>query len=280
VLTLLLGFAAVNTGNNLLYLLVSALLGFMAVSGLIGRYNLARLHLDFQPPTEIYAGIETLATIELRNNKPYPSFLVVVELADGQALFPVIPGRSSLRKTLPLTLDKRGRNQLPDGAFRSIFPVNFFIRSFPARTASEATVFPTPRDCHAAAVPEGKKSLGNHATPRRGSDGEIDRIGDYRGGEPLKMIHWKLTARQDQLMIKETSDTAREPVVIEPQSLPGNDIEGQLRCATWLVNRYMRDHRPVGLQLPQQRIAPSTGTRHRLHLLTELALYGQNQVTT
>ncbi|PLX76004.1 MAG: hypothetical protein C0615_07340, partial [Desulfuromonas sp.] len=55
VLTLLLGFAAVNTGNNLLYLLVSALLGFMAVSGLIGRYNLARLRVDFLPPPEIYA---------------------------------------------------------------------------------------------------------------------------------------------------------------------------------------------------------------------------------
>ena len=81
-------------------------------------------------------------------------------------------------------------------------------------------------------------------------------------------------------MVKETSDTAREPVIIEPQALPGNGIEEQLRCASWLVNRYMRHNRPVGLQLPQQRIAPSTGIRHRLHLLTELALYGQNKVTT
>jgi hypothetical protein len=33
-LTLLTGFAAVNTGNNLLFLVVSALLAFMAVSGI------------------------------------------------------------------------------------------------------------------------------------------------------------------------------------------------------------------------------------------------------
>ncbi|NHZ72792.1 MAG: hypothetical protein GWP17_06885, partial [Aquificales bacterium] len=57
---------------------------------------------------------------------------------------------------------------LPDGAFRSIFPVNFFIRSFPARTSAEATVFPAPRSCQAAAAPEGKKSLGDHASSRRG----------------------------------------------------------------------------------------------------------------
>lgn len=279
-MTLLLGFAAVNTGNNLLYLLVSSLLGFMAVSGLIGRYNLARLRLDLHPPTEVYAGIETLATVELHNSKPYPSFLVVVELAGGQALFPIIPGRSTLRKSIPLKLDQRGRNQIPDGALRSIFPVNFFIRSFPAYLSAEAVVFPAPRDCHAAAAPEGKKALGDHSTAMRGNEGEIERIGDYRGGEPLKMIHWKLTARQDALMVKEASDTAREPVLIEPKELPGNTIEDQLRCATWLVNRYMRNNRPVGLQLPQQKIAPKTGTRHRLHLLTELALYGQNQVSS
>jgi uncharacterized protein (DUF58 family) len=252
----------------------------MAVSGLIGRYNLARLRVDIDPPPEIYAGIETLATVELTNRKPYPSFLIVVELAGGQALFPIIPGRSTLRKSLPIKLMDRGRCRLPSGSFRSIFPVNFFIRSFPADIATEATIFPTPRSCRDTASPEGRKSLGDYVTPRRGSEGEVERIGDYRGGEPLKMIHWKLTARQDVLMVKEASDTSREPVVIEPQLLPGSGLEERLRCAAWLVNRYMRQNRPVGLQLPKQRIAPSTGTRHRLHMLTELALYGQNQVST
>ncbi len=56
-MTLLLGFAAVNTGNNLLYLLVSALLGFMAVSGILGRWNLARLSLRCLPPDELFDGV-------------------------------------------------------------------------------------------------------------------------------------------------------------------------------------------------------------------------------
>ncbi|NIQ94317.1 MAG: DUF58 domain-containing protein, partial [Desulfuromonadales bacterium] len=171
------------------------------------------------------------------------------------------------------------RCRLPTGSLRSIFPVNFFIRSFPARISAEATVFPTPRSCHGASSPEGKKNLGDHPSPLKGADGEIEKIGDYRGGEPLKMIHWKLTARQDELMVKETSETAREPVMIEPRQLPGEGLEDKLRCATWLVNRHMRQNRPVGLQLPQQRIAPATGDRHRLRMLKELAFYGQNQVS-
>jgi len=46
----LIGFAAVNTGNNLLYLLVSALLGFMAVSGVLGKWNLAGVEVCYVLP--------------------------------------------------------------------------------------------------------------------------------------------------------------------------------------------------------------------------------------
>jgi len=250
----------------------------MAVSGLIGRYNLARLRVEIVPPPEVYAGIETLAAVELTNRKPYPSFLVTVELAGGQALFPIIPGRTTVRKNLSLTLDRRGRHRLPEGSYRSIFPVNFFVRSFPAPVTSEATVFPAPLSCRDACSPLGHENRGEQTTARRGADGEVERIGEYRGGEPMKMIHWKLTARQDALMVKEAADTAREPVIIEIRHLPGRSLEERLRCATWLINRYVRQSRPVGLQLPERRISPSTGTRHRLHLLTELALYGQDQV--
>jgi hypothetical protein len=68
-MTLLLGFAAVNTGNNLLYLLVSALLGFMAVSGVLGRWNLAGLGVRIEVPDEIYDGVPTLLTVRLANRK-------------------------------------------------------------------------------------------------------------------------------------------------------------------------------------------------------------------
>ena len=81
------------------------------------------------------------------------AFLITVERAGGQALFPIIPGRATVRKSLSLTLDRRGRHRLPEGTYRSIFPVNFFVRSFPAPLSSEATVFPAPRRCREAAAP-------------------------------------------------------------------------------------------------------------------------------
>jgi uncharacterized protein (DUF58 family) len=91
------------------------------------------------------------------------------------------------------------------------------------------------------------------------------------------MIHWKLTARQGELLVKELADSAGEPLILDLRKLPGTNIEQQLGCATWLVGHSLRNNRPVGLQLVDRLIPPSTGRRHRLQLLTELALYGSDQ---
>ncbi|HSO10199.1 MAG TPA: hypothetical protein VLR45_09430, partial [Desulfoprunum sp.] len=128
-MTLLLGFAAVNTGNNLLYLLVSALLGFMAVSGFLGRWNLARLTLRCVPPEEVYDGVPTLLGIELGNRRRHlPVCLMEVHLAGESLLFPLVEAGASQRKSLPATLHGRGWQPLPSLEVRSRFPINFFIR--------------------------------------------------------------------------------------------------------------------------------------------------------
>ena len=260
--------------------MVASLLGFMAVSGLIGRYNLAGLKLDVTVPDELFAGVETLAGVRLHNQKRFPAFLVMVEVGADSVLFPLLPGRQVARKPLALTLPSRGRQLAPQGTFRSRFPVNFFIRSFSSLDESELTVFPTPRSCRELLPDSTGRQAGRQAIARRGGDGDIERISRYSGREPLKMIHWKLTARQGELLVKELADTAGEPLVLDLQELPGENLEQQLGCATWLVGHCLRNNRSVGLQLPHMLIPPSSGRRHRLQLLTELALYGADQTTT
>jgi uncharacterized protein (DUF58 family) len=276
----LLGFAAVNTGNNLIYLMDASLLGFMAVSGLIGRYNLAGLELELSMPDDLFAGVETLVSVRLYNRKRFPTFLLAVEIGDASVLFPLLPGRHSARKPLPFVLLNRGQQLLPPGTFRSCFPVNFFVRSFSAPEAGTATVFPAPRPCRQFIPDAQGVQSGRHVATKRGGDGDIERISKYSGQEPLKMIHWKLTARQGELLVKELADSAGEPLILDLAKLPGKDIEQQLSCATWLIRHALRNNRPVGLQLPERMIPPSTGRRHRLQLLTELALYGSDQAET
>jgi uncharacterized protein (DUF58 family) len=272
-----LGFAAVNTGNNLLYLLVSALLGFMAVSGVLGKWNLSRLEVRYLPPQEIYDGLPTLLGLELVNHRRWlPVFLMEVVVADRALFFPIVDRRRGCRKSFDLTLSGRGRQFLPGLVVRSRFPVNFFIRSQKLPNASQVTVFPAPHPCPdpLQADPGGRQGVRQQW--QRGFEGDIDRISDYQGGEPLKSIHWKLTARHDRLKVKELSATTGKPVILNLADLPGPGIEQRLRCASYLVVRWLREGCPVGLKVGERELAPGAGHQHKLLLLEALALYGQD----
>lgn len=274
-MTLLLGFAAVNTGNNLLYLLVSALLGFMTVSGILGRWNLAGLGVRLEVPDEIYDGVETLLTVRLENRKRLlPTFLIEVVLPAGRTTFPLVERRGAASGTLPAVFYGRGIHTVVEAQARSIFPINFFIRSFPVPVERRLTVFPAPRPCRLAGEAGRKGAGGELPVARKGYEGELSRIADYRGGEPLKLIHWKLSARQGELKVKELSAAARLPVTIELDLLPGG-LEERLRCASYLVGSYLRDNRPVGLRLGGRMLPPAVGRAHKLRLLAELAGHGQ-----
>jgi len=274
-MTLLLGLAAVNTGNNLLYLLVSALLGFMAVSGLLGRWNLAGLRLHLEVPDEVYAGVETLLSVRLENRRRLlPACLIEVLLPTGRTTFTLVERRGSASEALPALFPARGIQTMAGVEVRSIFPINFFVRSFPLEVNRRITVFPSPRPCRPAGDGERKKAGGEMPAARKGYEGELHRITDYRGGDPLKLIHWRLSARHGGLKVKELSAADRPPVTIDLERLPG-DAEERLRCATYLILSFLRENRPVGLRLGKRALPPAVGRAHKLRLLAELAVHGQ-----
>lgn len=88
-LTLFLGIAAINTGNNLVYMIVAALLSFLLISGFYGKRNLSRLIVDVTFPEEVFARTETLVTVVLVNRRRYlPAFLMRVSLGKPPSSFP------------------------------------------------------------------------------------------------------------------------------------------------------------------------------------------------
>jgi uncharacterized protein (DUF58 family) len=276
-LTLLLGFAAVNTGNNLIYLLVSALLGFMVVSGILGRGNLRHLHLDLLFPDEIYAGIPTLITLRLTNGRRRShAFLLRVLILDQAPLFVAISRRESATTTIEVTFQERGVRNLTGIRLSSIFPINFFRRSFPLTDVPTVTVFPAPRPCQNRTAEGSAPRLGERPLARLGLDGDLAGIADYSGSEPMKSIHWKLSARHDQLKIKKQDATTTSPLIVELDELPGAGLEERLSCASFLINNCSRAGRPVGLKLGGRVLEPSTGRPHKLRLLKELAGHGHN----
>ena len=271
-MTLLLGFAAVNTGNNLLFLMVAALLAFMTASGLSGWQNIKGLRGMVEFPDEIYAGEECLVALRLENDKRYlPSFLLDLTLPFGGAVsFFMLPRSGSESELLPLTFPHRGDQELSRGELSSPFPVNFFVRRTGVAMSGRCVVFPRPLPFPFAEPEGGRHPAGGGNSRRKGDEGELLRISDYTGAEPLRLIHWRLSARSQGLKVKELAGALQKPFFIDPSLLPG-DAEERLSRAAWLINRFIRDLRlPVGLRLGELVIPPEDSRRHRLRLLTEL----------
>lgn len=73
---LLIGVAALNTGNNLLFIIVAAMLAAIIVSGIASAMVLRGLRLEVILPTHVFAKQSVMARVHVRNALPIGSFSV------------------------------------------------------------------------------------------------------------------------------------------------------------------------------------------------------------
>ncbi len=129
--TLLIGIAALNTGNNLLYIIVAAMLAAILVSGIVSALVLRDLQLDVRLPEHVFAGRPVLGRILLRNPRTrLPSFSIHVvpskrKKAVSQwlwepATFGFPPKRPPEQQWVRLP-DRRVRRIVHDGSTPGIF---------------------------------------------------------------------------------------------------------------------------------------------------------------
>jgi uncharacterized protein (DUF58 family) len=130
-IVLVIGIAALNTGNNLLYIVLAAMLAAILVSGFASAIVLRDLELDVRLPEHVFAGRPTLGRIVLRNPRRWlPSFSVNVVSAkkDGAAkhwewmptTFAVPPGRPREKQWMRFRdykLRRLSKTEAPPGIF-------------------------------------------------------------------------------------------------------------------------------------------------------------------
>ncbi|MGB9081353.1 MAG: DUF58 domain-containing protein [Desulfuromonadaceae bacterium] len=247
----------------------------MSVTGLAGMYNIKKMIPDLHPPEEVYAGIPAPFRLSVRNSKRYlPSFLIRLECSSGQAaVFPVVIRKSVCDDTVLFTFSQRGRVPLGRITISSPYPVGFFTRYWSFDIDGTTTVFPRPIAADSGGSREDSPTIGAGLRPERGMSGELERIYPYSGSEPLRMIHWKHSARSHDLLVKGFGRSVVAPLVIDLDALDGQGTEERLSRAAWLVRRWVRE-RPVGMVLAGRVLPAGIGKQHGLVLLKELALYG------
>lgn len=277
-LTIVVGFAAVNTANNLIYILASALLSYMLVSGIFGRKNIYALSVQILFPEEMFARTPTPVTVRLINpRKHLPALLVRVKIGRSEVAFPYVPAGASAQQTLRATAPKRGTFRLDPVMVASTFPFNFFTRYRTIQQDFETLVFPRPKRCPLPAAKRAlRRRLGDSSQERQGDSADILAIRGYLAGDPLKRIHWKSTAKTGELKTKEFAAGDEFDVLIDFDLLPGKDLEERLSCAAFWVLQLARTHRAFGLNIDGRVYRPGRSTAHKRALLKVLACHGQS----
>lgn len=247
----------------------------MSVSGILGWLNIRGMKIRVDIPDEIYAGLDTLVTVRLCNGKRhFPSFLLKVGILDKKVGFDLLGSGEEGSNSFISRFATRGEHAIAWGVISSPFPINFFVRSRGIAVDRRVVVFPAPAPCSLPAGGDGRERSGNLSATAKGYEGDVAKITDYTGAEPLKLVHWRLSAKHGELKVKEMTAASQQPVLLDIAAMPGRNLEENLSCAVFLINRLARENRPVGLKLAGRLIPPAASRDHRLRLLTELALHG------
>jgi uncharacterized protein (DUF58 family) len=271
-----LGFAAMNTGNNLLYLLASLLLALIVVSGILSEQTMRSLRLGAAVPEDVYAGRPALLGARVHNRKRrLPSYSLTLE-TEGQRLYVdrLAAGEERLL-TWQTTFAARGRQWLPGVRVTTRFPFGLFVKAGRVLRQQEIVVFPAVRPLDAARRRRVSVS-GARPLRRRGPGHDLYSLREYRAGDDRRLIHWRSSAKTGALIVRELeAETAIDArIVLAGHPVAGSErLEAALSEAASLAVHLIGTGAAVELAGPGLHVPPGRGSAHARRLLTALALY-------
>jgi uncharacterized protein (DUF58 family) len=284
-ITLAIGLAAVNTGNNLLYLLLGWLLSVIVASGAMSDMSLRGLRVHRRAPPRVHAGRPFVMELAVDNTKRRLSAfsIEVEELVDGRPVdkrcyFLKIPPGTTQRASYRHTFLRRGLHRLDGFRVRSKYPFGLFVKSRDIDAPGELLVYPEVRPMRPPA-PRAHR-LGETTTTRAGRHGEFFALREYRAGDDRRAIHWRSTARRGALMVREFEQEAqRRATVLIDNALPvdaddaaDDALEEAITIAASLAAAYLDIGYAVALMARGAAVPGAAGPAHLTRVLGALAL--------
>ncbi len=218
VLLAIIAFAAYNTRNNLLYLMLSVGLGVLVLSLVMGYLAMARLAVAGSETPEAYAGEPFGETLSLGNTSRWLD-VFGIEITDGTAPVPLVPRRGK-------TLCKRTRLYRRRGVYEgepvetaSHFPYGLFRFRRTIDPKRSLVVFPKVRPVEASWLARDRLAGGSQVL-RRGIGEEFYRLRSYVPGDHVHLVHWKTSAKQGEIMVRECGGVSRGPLHAPRSELP------------------------------------------------------------
>ncbi|MBI4706211.1 MAG: DUF58 domain-containing protein [Deltaproteobacteria bacterium] len=217
-ITLGVGFAAINTGNNLLYLLLGMMLALILVSGVMSELSLRALSVKRRLPARAQVGRSHLVEIEVHNAKRrVPSYAIEVEdlrahqPADKRCFFLKISPRSTQIAAYRRTPARRGVERHVGFRLATRFPFGLFEKSRELSSSDELITYPPVDPIRLPALLQGD-SAGDSGPLGRGSGEEIFALRPMREGDDPRDIYWRKSTRAEGRVLRERAREMRREV--------------------------------------------------------------------
>lgn len=286
-LTLAVGFAAINSGSNLLHAVFGAQMALIIGSGMWSEAMVRRAQARRRPAGPLFAGAPAPVEVQL-DNADARRELFSVSIEDDDRVVsqvrcdPVFSVRLAPRQRVTLattvTFDRRGTHLLPPAVVSTRFPFGLFVKRRELPQSVRVTVYPRlhpmPSPARATAPRLGDAEVGGHLARA----GEFHGLRDYREGDDARRLHWPAVARLARPVVREDEASDEAELVLELAAGTTGDPAFERaveHTASLAVARLRAGGVAVGLRYGGDLVVPAAvGQAHRERILLFLATVG------
>ncbi|MGH9398312.1 MAG: DUF58 domain-containing protein [Terriglobia bacterium] len=230
VIIVLIAIASLNTGNNLLFIILAILLAGILASSILSKTVLSGIDLGLVLPEHVFAFESVQAQVTMRNKKRiFPSYSLTVTSRDGigkrvgkrsqgasgqpeakaagniltrPVYAPYISPQGLVTERVDLRFPRRGRYRQSPFQVSSKFPFSILRRKCTIPAGHEVLVLPSvkPAGKSMSILPQVR---GEMESQIKGRGCDLYALRDYQIGDSARHVDWKATAKSQQLKVRE-----------------------------------------------------------------------------
>jgi uncharacterized protein (DUF58 family) len=283
VVTFGVGLGALNTGNNLLYLVLGLLLAMVVVSGVLSERCLRHLSLRRLGTESAFVGEPFAYRWALTRRHGHAFALTLAEVQaplKGEGRVGYLRAGAEHIVRADLTADKRGPVKLSGVQVTTTWPLGLFAKT--RILDLDGTVLIYPRRGYSCQLPSEARlgPVGDSSTPRRNDGtGDVAGLRELGPNEDARRVHWRKSAAVGKLIKVEREREERRTYVLTVKAgLTGDALERRCEEVAALSHQLLETGNEVGLETPGERLRPAAGSAQERRILRALAWVGFEQL--
>jgi uncharacterized protein (DUF58 family) len=278
-LTVGIGLGALNTGNNLLYLVLGVQLASIVASGILSEASLRGLRVRRLGAEAAHAGEPFIYRWAVSRQRGFAFALTLSEThpdVTGSATLALLRPGTEVVLRARLEAPRRGPYALRGIRVHTTFPLGLFDKGRVLEVPGELLVYPR----RVPALPSGpSRENGQGEQParrfRREGDGDTAGLRPLRAGEDVRRVHWLKSALAGALLrVERDAEETRSVVLHLDAQARGAVLERSCEEVAARARARCVSGAEVGLEAGPERLPPGHGPRHERLLLGTLARAG------